>query len=157
MKTSKVIDRLTRWIEKLRSGKFKQANGQLKVVVQGKVGKEEHCCLGVACEMRAEELGCSFGATVQTKPYNGGIAPASPWRGHGGAGTNIGGSGNMLSKNMLDYLGINHDAQSRLASFNDRGKTFAQIADYIEVNILTPKRQGKPIKTPLEIVEAKRK
>lgn len=39
------------WISALRSGRFKQGRGALKVVQDGVA---EHCCLGVLCELAVE-------------------------------------------------------------------------------------------------------
>jgi hypothetical protein len=40
-----------KWIEALRSGRFKQGRGSLRDA------HDNHCCLGVACELFREDLG----------------------------------------------------------------------------------------------------
>lgn len=45
---------LTKWVEALESGKFKQGTGSLSRVRPG--GHVSYCCLGVACELSKQEV-----------------------------------------------------------------------------------------------------
>lgn len=50
-------DVIRRWVDALRSGKYKQGEGALVTVEfpeDGGERKEYHCCLGVLCELAAE-------------------------------------------------------------------------------------------------------
>jgi hypothetical protein len=42
------VENIRKWVDALRSGKYKQGTGFLKRVVDGETC---HCCLGVACEV----------------------------------------------------------------------------------------------------------
>jgi hypothetical protein len=44
---------IRRWVDALRSGEFEQTQGQLGKV--GQDGVKRYCCLGVACEVAAQE------------------------------------------------------------------------------------------------------
>ena len=66
-----------------------------------------YCCLGVACVLRHRESGESYPDLT----------------GHGEHLKTDGAAGNWLLP--LDY-------QNKLATLNDRGSSFAEIADYIE-------------------------
>lgn len=43
-----------RWVAALRSGEYTQAKGNLKVKLEGD-GRYGHCCLGVLCDLAAED------------------------------------------------------------------------------------------------------
>jgi hypothetical protein len=99
-----------KWVAALRSGEYSQVEGVLKT-------PNGHCCLGVACELAAQE---------------GIILPSMAYKGEGGD--------DCLSGELEEvrlWLGLN-DALGRmnspwsLADLNDDGKTFAEIADIIE-------------------------
>jgi hypothetical protein len=80
---------------------------------QGKGGLRnqhgEFCCLGVACDVMDPD---AWDGTVM-------------WRKYGALDTN------------LDFIVLGNGASigNKLAQMNDNGKTFAQIADYIEENV----------------------
>lgn len=97
------------WIEALRSGKYKQATGKLRV-------DDSYCCLGLLCEIQGAEW-----RPLDRAPRRVIFALAIDGR--------------------TDYPATEYRAdlsmiQMRdLAEMNDRGKTFAEIADHIEKNL----------------------
>jgi hypothetical protein len=68
-----------------------------------------YCCLGVLCEVIGDEI-------EPTEAY---LSVARR---------------NELGLNA-DHPGTEHSEQSHLAHMNDDGKSFAEIADYIEANL----------------------
>lgn len=42
----------TKWLKALRSGKYKQGKGALRII---KDGETQYCCLGVLCDLYAKE------------------------------------------------------------------------------------------------------
>jgi len=103
-----------KWIEALRSGKYKQTTHYLK-------DDQGFCCLGVLCDIQ----GADFDA-IRTE-----------------FGTL------SLSSSPQKYLGGLGMMAPRLTTLNDDGKSFAEIADYIEMNIPTDEVVS-PQETPHE-------
>lgn len=107
-----------KWVAALRSGEFKQGRQSLRSA------KDEFCCLGVACELATRE-GVIASPHLDEHGieyrYAGSVAILPPdvqnWLG--------------ISKKLGQYTDANGDSSS-LASQNDGGSTFAQIADLIE-------------------------
>ena len=108
------------WVEALRSGKYEQTRGKLKM-------DESYCCLGVLCEISG--LG-----KFSQKVRNGIISFVLP-------------SGEIcrstLPDEVLDWADMSDslgnfndsDVYATLSLLNDNGKTFLEIADIIELNI----------------------
>lgn len=105
-----------KWVEALRSERFKQAYSSL--VDMDERGSRSFCCLGVLCEVAGAswdeieyERGRLNGAQVRSK------------------------KGSFLSDEVLEIVGLDDDTQRKLASLNDGGSRFPEIADYIEANL----------------------
>ena len=102
------------WVEALRSGKYNQTSGTLKREKEDE--SYAYCCLGVACE----------------------IFPLGKWRETGGdseayitdsfANEFIG----MPPDSFYDLVGLSLNDAEELASANDSGSSFEEIADLIE-------------------------
>jgi hypothetical protein len=59
---------LRKWVAALRSGNFKQGHGYLCSYKETETGRDyKYCCLGVACQLLAEEDN-TFAATVTDNP-----------------------------------------------------------------------------------------
>lgn len=100
---------MQRWVRALRSGKYKQATGQLKKEGVG------HCCLGVLCE-------------VLKQPYAG-YDLVLPVRVQQESEMNsLDGTLPKTYKNKIVEM------KQSLTEFNDGGLTFKQIALIIERN-----------------------
>ena len=122
----------TQWISALRSGKYKQARGQLKT-------SKGYCCLGVLCDLTAGEWkGNQF---IYQGWKNTFLVPDNLADELG-----IAGAGYYFHKDLLyDYLPkklVNTavtEAPERidyanLSTLNDAGATFEQIANLLELN-----------------------
>jgi hypothetical protein len=99
------------WLEALRSGKYKQGRHALRR------RDDTFCCLGVVCDLAAPEY-WSWDPDIASDRFR-----------H--AGGNLG----FPDDPMLARIGLTERAASELAWMNDRGATFAEIADYIQVNL----------------------
>jgi hypothetical protein len=106
-----------KWIEALRSGKFKQGKNALRA-------GDSFCCLGVACELYRKTRKKGF----------------IKWDDQNNFHTLSDKRHTFLPKSVQAWLGLtsnwgelNHDGS--LAILNDEGKTFNEIADIIEQNV----------------------
>lgn len=111
------------WVAALRSGDYKQGQGTLCEVTAD--GKALYCCLGVLAEV-------AHGEDVWVDPK----------RDHGMLSARVNKVNDIgyygLHKDDPNYLG--KDVEGRawarlLADKNDEGKSFDEIADYIEANV----------------------
>lgn len=112
LKTSNTLNQKfkRKWITALRSGDYEQGESVLKVPKN-----QQYCCLGVACvvagvrscDISDKGLPSQLSAKLQAK-----LPP-------------------FFRSNEEDG---DHEGLVALADMNDSGKTFAEIADYIEDN-----------------------
>lgn len=106
-----------KWVAALRSGEYKQVTGMLHERDGG------FCCLGVACDLYAKETGL----VGWSEPKN-----SSPYMEFGESGNAM-----ILPGHVQRWIGLRTDNgtidhYSCLASMNDNGKNFSEIADFIE-------------------------
>lgn len=127
-------------VKRLRSGKYKQGRSALRLK-----GPEvdTFCCLGVMCEIAVEE------GVAERSPFD----PDDRSYFYGGID---GGSNIYLPEEVVDWAGIVSDIEKEvslgeywyeqrgsfgegkfdsLAVMNDDGKTFPEIADWMEANV----------------------
>lgn len=109
-----------KWVKALRSGKYKQTNGQLTALKKGE--PVAHCCLGILCELAvADGVEVKIRDSVDTRTYdgNGGVPPDAvmKWAGLRHAAGDI-----IVQKESSDLTELN-DTQR---------KSFKQIARVIE-------------------------
>lgn len=105
-----------KWIEALRSGKYEQGKSQLRTL------NDKYCCLGILCTLRTD------GEWKQwCEPDEDGLAEIGCWE--------FKGNSEWLDGSYLLEIGMTSEEESALADMNDSGKTFAEIADYIEKNL----------------------
>jgi len=102
----------TKWVEALRSGKYSQSPYQLH-------SKSGYCCLGVACSISGyEDLGeAQFISKTGIHPLREkdiGLLNVIPVALQGGT-----------SNDLVEFL----------TDMNDTGKSFPEIADWIEENV----------------------
>lgn len=102
-----------KWLEALRSGKYKQGKGALRSA------QNEFCCLGVLCDIVASDRWRTYAiipafTDLKNKTYYG--APPS---------------------DLYPEYNVEVDAPhaGTLISMNDNGKSFKEIAEYIEENL----------------------
>lgn len=116
-------------VDALRSGNYRQGQGQLRrKLVQADAQFDEYCCLGVACDI-------SGVGSWQPQPESQDYVYEMP----DGTGDSI-----YLPRAVSDWLGWAEDGAIRvndsirspgtLASLNDDGKSFLDIAQAIEDN-----------------------
>lgn len=112
----------TQWLEALRSGAYTQAQGEL-IIENGNM-----CCLGVLCDLfHKANPGRMEWVPDQKALRLSDADPIAPFSSH------------IPPKEVCDWAGLtdsnptipenNYDT---LAEHNDGGKTFLEIADYIE-------------------------
>jgi hypothetical protein len=99
-----------KWVEALRSGKFKQGKDCLK-------SDFGHCCLGVLCEISGD---------VEWESR-----PSSMYKAIIGNSTSI----SFLPFALARRAAISAEMTDRLVRMNDNGAPFPEIADYIEKNL----------------------
>jgi hypothetical protein len=100
-----------KWVSALRSEKYKQAQGELR-------REDGYCCLGVACDL-ADPNGWventnSVGVRRYTYKY-----------GEDKRGCD-------LPDNLVVMLDLSENTMDTLITMNDNGKSFTEIADFIE-------------------------
>lgn len=103
-----------KWVDALRSGKYKQGTGALR---RG----DSFCVLGVVCDLFSKEYG-------------------TPWETRNGGSFYFLSKGCSLPAAVLKWMelpkwsneNIQIGARQTLSSLNDTGFTFAQLADAIE-------------------------
>lgn len=100
-----------RWLDALRSGKYKQGREFLCV-------DNQYCCLGVLCDVidNTKWKKCEDGINEY---YMG----------------SYGYRDDCLESDMLIFTGLSFNDQSILTTKNDSGESFEQIADWIEKNL----------------------
>lgn len=97
------------WVEALRNGTYSQTRCVLQRDGEG------HCCLGVLCDL--------------VDPTGWGTPTSSSLVHHRDMGSSP-------SRGVLMRAGLQLSEAGHLAHMNDSGKTFAEIADYIEQRFL---------------------
>ena len=145
---------IKKWVKVLRSGDYKQGRKALKRKTSEGC---EHCCLGVLAELQVEDesLGVKW-SDIPTGPRgdqyvilndNGYIADgilleemaAAAGFGHGYNSRRVEISHPTVRKifgNSYDDFDLDPDCPPVLTDLNDKGATFAQIADMIELEYL---------------------
>lgn len=114
------------WIKRLRSGDYAQTSGYLHI--EEDAYKTGHCCLGVLCE-----IGVERGVVTRSTP--GTIDIFDDLGDHNGFSSNSGFSSTLPYK-FRDTVKIPNTKLLDLVEMNDSyGKSFDEIADYIESNL----------------------
>ena len=104
----------SKWVAALRSGKYKQGQGKLRV-------NDRYCCLGVLCDIVNPE-GWEQIPDPDNKVY------ANRYRGSCNA--------HYIPHDLEKDAGLGNSINVlRLAPLNDSGYSFDQIADYIEKHL----------------------
>lgn len=98
-----------KWVEALRSGKYKQGILCLRSF------DDKFCCLGVLCDI--EKVPCFRSGDRYLYDYI------------------VYKMGGCLPTVKLDEIGLSHAEMDVLVDMNDHGRTFAEIATYIEENL----------------------
>jgi hypothetical protein len=105
-----------KWVAALRSGEYEQGQGYLR-----KDGA--FCCLGVGCEILRKDFSEEISITVDDDED---YADAVSYNGYA----------QYLSKGIRTFIGLDGTDEGQLATLNDdEGRTFHEIADYIETEL----------------------
>ena len=104
------------WVKALRSGRFKQGDGYLRNETERGF---DYCCLGVLCEITKSNTGGQWNDSMFEVSGNIGIG--------------------VLPSNVLAQFGMKTcdgatGQNTTLATKNDDGWSFLEIADFIEKN-----------------------
>ena len=113
----------TKWIEALRSGKYDQGMGNLKVGVSN---DPAYCCLGVLCELAAEAGVIPPGQLLEHEPNN--------------YSHYFLGEDEFLPDEVMTWANLDSNngafsdrfGESCLTDLNDNGKSFDDLADIID-------------------------
>lgn len=105
------VELKTKWLEKLRSGEYKQGKFSLRNQ------DDEFCCLGVLCDIISPD--------EWVKRQNEEDKPRFMFRGQM----------EIIDFPMAGEIGLPDDVRRRAVRMNDEGKTFVEIADYLETNL----------------------
>lgn len=128
-------ERLELWIDQLRSDNFTQGKGKLKFR-EVDTGLMRHCCLGVGADLASiecqnsgvETLDEGVVAEIYELAACDTLAPFEFFEWLGIPDYFVVGSGDIY----LDTAGVLDDDLESVATLNDQGWTFSQIADLIE-------------------------
>ena len=105
------------WTTRLRSGKYRQSKGALR-----RRGEEfdTFCCLGVLCEIAVEDGKVNRPEKPEFVGYN----------------YKYDGESGLLPLELEGWSRIDFDDRQTLMDMNDiHGKTFEEIADWIDANL----------------------
>ena len=113
------------WLTALRSGEYKQGPGALRK--RDGIGGWEHCCLGVLCvlQKRSEVPSRDWADVTLFDGLSGSLQSSNP------AYAALDSRGHLPCGVFVQRAGTEERLMS-LASCNDEGLTFADIADIIE-------------------------
>lgn len=132
----------TDWIYALRSGKFDQARGYLRVI-EGLVDPAEgsvveihnsYCCLGVLLDTMSGgwyEDNADIVTWLEPEPDGDGGYYVLNENVHN---INDDSNGTLINEDVAIEMGLFERTQEFLSGLNDAGATFAEIADIIEAN-----------------------
>ena len=112
------------WVKALRSGKYKQGK---KFLCRRVDGKDKFCCLGVAIDVLCDgewEYAASSDETEGHWKFNGTTR----------RGVDFNGSG-LPRMETLKEIGLKPSTAHLLADLNDGGRSFKEIASWIEKNL----------------------
>lgn len=114
--------RVKKWIEKLRSGDYKQGKGALRPE------DNKFCCLGVACDYYAKSNRIKQAWGDEILEYDDGL----PF--YDETGSKMSGG---MSEHIMDWFGIDDEYAETLVEMNDeQGASFKKIASKIEKDLL---------------------
>jgi len=107
-----------KWVEDLRSGKYKQTDGELK-------NSDGYCCLGVLCMIGSDKMTKSGKATIDFDEYEIRITDDDS------ESTAV-----DIPEGVCYDIGLSQKFMQKLMKMNDGGKDFEEIADRIEKKYL---------------------
>lgn len=133
--------RCEEWILALRSGKYSQGTGSLKVKIKG---VDHFCCLGVACDNKQDEIGYEWAvfSDKDTRPaFARKFNPSPEAKSFGELPSDVQKFYGMINSTgfMVGYTQPDNDHPHQnggLITLNDKfGLSFSDIANVIEIAI----------------------
>lgn len=100
---------ITRWVEALESGKYKQGAGQLRSTADGETS---YCCLGVLCKLAEDDGGQKFNHDSYGKDFDIEFPP----------------------RHIQTFV-FDEEFCESLAEMNDEGASFKRIAGVIRAKM----------------------
>ena len=113
-----------RWLPALESGRYKQADGTLRHLEDGKYS---YCCLGVACNLQSNRKGWEGRKVGSVRA----IGSNFGWK-----GSDSGDTSSLLYNANWPMPALTTQELRELASMNDSGISFLDIASHIRSQIL---------------------
>ena len=107
------------WLAALRSGDYQQGSGRLR---EGSL----YCCLGVLCNL---------GASAKEKWHAYDVVQNVFYYGLDGDLFGMEKALNYPPKDVAEKAGLSNEAANILGKMNDAGKSFGDIANWIEENL----------------------
>ena len=114
------------WLKNLRSGEYEQGTGNLCTT---EVGVDRFCCLGVACDVLLNDTW-----TEGNHPHDWSIGPLV-WHDDIEFGGGVNSTSCMPGPKHLKKMGLDSETAANLATMNDNGADFKEIAEWIEKNL----------------------
>lgn len=106
------------WVAALRSGRYHQGPGRLRVT---RNGRDEFCCLGVLCDLgKHRDIRWKRSAVFDGEWF------------YSGSSSILSAGLSYLPDVVRDAAGLDGKIEDALVQANDEGVTFCQIADAIE-------------------------
>lgn len=137
------IAKIREWIEALRSGKYLQGQQALCRTYGEKPSDRKYCCLGVACDLIDPNLWISTRLIRWDGDQPGAVSdternyleyPDLPL--DNGSLRDFTYSGHLPPRLRAQCYGIDNTVEHYLIGMNDAGKSFAEIADYLEKTVI---------------------
>lgn len=130
------VENMRAWVKALRSGEYKQTTEALR-----KRGSGGFCCLGVVCDISGLGVWKTPVKTYETEPKKSGYVFTS-------LTDSMNNNSDLTNTGVMEWLGMRRTTwwrhsdgfseqewQYLLVDMNDTGKSFDEIADFIEERI----------------------
>ena len=118
-----------KWVEALRSGEYEQGRRALRS------GDSKYCCLGVLCKIVEKEVDGRWLPVYNENGDYGFSTPENTWAGMPGSDVDTFVNGKGGDDYIYNYA--YNGRETDLASLNDDGVTFDEIATLIEERYLS--------------------
>lgn len=109
---------MNHWIKALKSGQYEQTGDQL-----GAGDDKSFCCLGVLCDLAGRDGGPQWGDKLPNELLRSSDDQTSGY---------LEESDGLPPRYMTKFFGLHAKEVGKLARMNDNGKSFKQIADWLE-------------------------
>lgn len=127
-KMATVRENREKWLTALESGEYKQTTGQLRAKERNSYG---YCCLGVLCNLNKDKENSWDGTLFISKNLNYDPSDIFSDKEHE--------HDTMPPDSFLETVKVNTNLADDLATMNDSGKTFKEIAAFLRKKWRMPK------------------